>query len=120
MSEKRRGSLNPQWKGGRTRVKGYILSYAPEHPFASALNYVLEHRLIMEQMLGRFLTKDEIVHHLNGQRDDNRPENLELFSKSHPCGQRIEDKLKWAKELITLYGEDFKQPGAQKMNESAV
>ena len=63
-----------------------------------------EHRLVMEEVLGRHLTEDESVHHINGVRDDNRPENLELWSTSQPYGQRVEDKLAWAHEIIRRYG----------------
>jgi hypothetical protein len=66
-----------------------------------------EHRLIMESMIGRPLIDNETVHHINGVRDDNRPENLELWSKSHPAGQRAEDKVSWARSIIALYGELF-------------
>ena len=63
----------------------------------------MEHRAIMEQMLGRALSANEYVHHRNGIRTDNRPVNLELWSKSQPPGQRVEDKLRWARELIQQY-----------------
>lgn len=65
-----------------------------------------QHRVIMAEIIGRPLTEEETVHHLNGIRDDNRPENLELWSKSQPNGQRVFDKIAWAKEIISTYGTD--------------
>ena len=72
---------NPVWKGGRyKRQDGYIAILKPDHPFADTYHgYVLEHRLVVEDYLGRYLTPSEVIHHKNGKRDDNRLENLELL-----------------------------------------
>jgi hypothetical protein len=75
------GEKNPMWKGGQTVDKhGYILVRAPEgHPFANRHGYVRLHRLVMEQKLGRYLRPEEVVHHIDGNPQNNDPENLELF-----------------------------------------
>ena len=76
------GSQN--WKGGRYIHHGYVMVMQKEHPSAGKGGYVPEHRLVMEQQLGRHLKSYEHVHHRNGVKDDNRPENLEIVhTKPH-------------------------------------
>jgi hypothetical protein len=74
------------------------------------IGHKFEHVLVMEAILGRPLRPKENVHHINGQRDDNRPENLELWSTSQPAGQSVDDKLQWARELIGLYRPEWLRP----------
>lgn len=90
-----KGEKAGRWKGGRQITpKGYVLINAPDHPSLanSTRRYVLEHRLVMEKVLGRLLKPSEQVHHKNGIRDDNRPENLELWVKQQPPGARVAEQ----------------------------
>lgn len=89
----KRGPDNHRWRGGKIKRRGYVLVYMPEHHSIAGRGtqrkYVLEHRVVMEEVLGRPLLPHEQVHHLNGVTDDNRPENLELWAKrAQPPGQR--------------------------------
>lgn len=90
----------------RTRTvdgQGYIRVKLPGHPNSYKDGWVLEHVVVMSGLIGRPLRKGENVHHVNGQRQDNRPENLQLWSTSQPPGQRVEDKLAWAKDFLAAY-----------------
>ena len=76
-------SNHPNWRGGRNITKfGYIRIYIPEHPYASTNGYILEHRYIMEQHIGRYLKPKEHIHHINGIKDDNRYENMKIISNA--------------------------------------
>lgn len=81
---------------------GYVQVKDPEHP-RSVKGWVLEHVKVMGEVLGRPVRRDEEVHHKNGVRDDNRPENLELWVVHQPSGQRPVDLLVWAHEIIERY-----------------
>lgn len=78
----RYGKQAANWKGGRMIINGYVVVYNSEHPRSGKLNRVFEHIVIAEKKLGRYLAKDEVVHHINGKKDDNRPENLEVCKRS--------------------------------------
>lgn len=99
----RKGSKNPRWKGGNfITSSGYVRALCPEHPRA-AKSYVLEHILIMEKKIGRSLLPEETIHHKNGIRHDNTLNNLELWASHHPPGQRVEDLVQFAKEILRIY-----------------
>jgi hypothetical protein len=97
-----------------TRLSSYGYVMVPDPKFnirpttiaGSKKRDIGQHRLVMEEYLGRMLVAGENVHHKNGDKSDNRLENLELWSNSQPAGQRVIDKVKWAKQILELYSKD--------------
>ena len=97
------GEKNPAWKGGKVIDGGrYILIHQPNHPHANSGGYIREHRLVIEKVLGRYLSRKEVVHHKNGNRMDNRLENLILFSCNgiHLGIELLGKTPKWTSEGI--------------------
>jgi len=72
---------NPRWNNGRCISQGYVLIRRPGHPHADNRGYVREHVLVAERTLGRPLATNEVAHHINGIRDDNRPENIQVMTR---------------------------------------
>lgn len=106
MSERIRntGPRHHNWKGGRFQSNhGYVFILDRQHENSNHLGYVLEHVKVMSKIIGRPMLPKETIHHKNGIRNDNRPENLELWASSHPPGQRIEDLLTYAREILEKY-----------------
>jgi len=84
------GEKNPQWKGGRkTTEDGYVYLLMPNHPRANKSRYVLEHLLVWEQVHNKPLPKDWVIHHLNGIKSDNRPENLIAMKRGEHTQQSV-------------------------------
>lgn len=91
-----------EWGEWFKNPKGYIVR---QRTLGGKKRKQSQHRYVMEKHLGRKLLAHENVHHINGVKDDNRIENLELWSTSQPSGQRIADKIEWAVEFLSQYGE---------------
>jgi len=99
-----RGEDNNKWKGGKSISDGYIYILNKEHPNATKHGYVLEHRLVMEKHIGRYLYSWEIVHHINGDKSDNQIENLELLpsnSKHNKLIQEVYKENQYLKQLLS-------------------
>lgn len=91
---------------GYRKADGYVELFKPDYPYSKKSGYILEHRYVMEQHLGRPLKPFENVHHKNGVRDDNRLENLEIWVRPQPAGQRLQDLLEW---VTTEYHDELQE-----------
>lgn len=93
--------INSDSTGRYVTSKGYVKIRQDE--VIGRDKWMLEHRYVMEQHLGRKLLPGENIHHVNGDRLDNRLENLELWVRFQPTGQRVEDLVDYAKEILRRY-----------------
>lgn len=92
-------------KEWRPDSNGYIQKWDPKHKCAGSNGFVYQHRLVIAEVIGRPLRSHESAHHKNGDRADNRLSNLELWVKGQPAGQRVQDKVAWAREILREYGD---------------
>ena len=91
IADGNRGKATPHFRKERLTVDGYIHLWKPENPISNKAGYIYEHRLVMSKMLKRALSSNEIVHHINGVRDDNREENLELTERKWHTDKHSEE-----------------------------
>jgi hypothetical protein len=109
----RKGVFSWLWKGGKFKTgSGYIYILNRNHPNATKNGYVFEHRLVAEKKIGRYLNKFEHVHHLNGIKDDNRPENLEVINGyTHSLITKMQTRIIQLEEINKILSEELKKEG---------
>lgn len=114
MSSQRQRHKHPMWNGGIKHTSGYICIYSPDHPNCTKQGYVLEHRIVMEKHIGRYLKRSEQIHHKNEVKDDNRICNLVLcknlseHKKLHyPDNTNKHRKCSGCKKILSLNHNNF-------------
>lgn len=106
-----KGAKNYFWRGGRNLdADGYVRVKCRDHPQSTQIGYVLEHRLVMEKLLGRYLETHEVVHHKDGNKQNNHPSNLQVYQSN---AQHLRDEL-------TGRTPNYSQAGLQRMRENAL
>ena len=99
-----KGADNPAWNGGiHVAHNGYIFRLVQNHPYANMHGYVQEHRLVVEERLGRFLLPSEVVHHIDGNHANNDIRNLEVFSSN---GEHLRATLKGIRHNVSKEGRE--------------
>ena len=94
ISKANSGNKHPNWHGGINKDRGYVRLYKPDHPYGNKNGYVLLSHLVMTEHLGRLIQPNEIVHHINEDKTDNRIENLMVVSRDeHPSYHRKQKNL---------------------------
>jgi len=114
---KPKGPDHYAWRGVQHWL-GYVYEYAPEHPAAyksgQRKGYVLQHRLVWERANGRMLRPNEVVHHINGVRGDNRPDNLVALTNAAHCGKHRGDHRQGDPDVRQKQSERMKQVWAER------
>lgn len=103
LKGKHTAEKHPMWNGGIKYNRGYIYIYNPDHPNATKQGYIRQHRLIIEKYAGIILEKQNVVHHINHIKNDNRIENLMCF-KDHSTHRKFECEAKYKKCNVIFDG----------------